>query len=52
MPLTPRNTCSDSIAKLFRACFHMGGGAKKGHRRDVRVKLGAKKRYWTILGER
>ena len=55
-----RDACSDSIAKLFRACFFLWGYrtiiarcvAKMGYRTDVSVlKLGTRGGYRTILGE-
>ena len=54
-----RDTCSDSIAKLFRACFcgvshnYRAFPCKMGYRTDVpvTVKLSTKGGYRTILGE-
>ena len=52
-----RNTCSDSIAELFRACFWWGIAQlsrdillKMGYRTDVLCKLSTKEGYRTILG--
>ena len=55
--LISRDPCSDSIAKLFCACFNGGTAliapyvAKMGYRTDVPVKLSARGGYRTILGE-
>ena len=51
-----RDTCSDSIAKIFRACFYgvshnyRAIRCKMGYRTDVPVKLSSKRGYRTILG--